>query len=136
MEGRSDSVFDPWEYLTFYPDLRVIFGTDPRRGALHWYNFGYGEGRLGTVPPGFDAVGYLTFWPDVAAVFGNTAPAAWSHYWNFGLFELRYFDNEFRANEYLALYPDLQAAFGPTNLRAAAVHWLTFGKAEGRQGRY
>lgn len=50
------------------------------------------------------------------------------------MYEARIFDNAFRVDEYTALNPDLQAVFG-TDRRGAFMHWVRWGRSEGRAGR-
>jgi hypothetical protein len=70
----------------------------------------------------------------VAAAVGNNLILGWQHFWNYGIYEGRAYDDEFRAFEYLALNEDLQAAF-LNDWRGATLHWLRFGRIEGRLGR-
>jgi len=138
-EGRSDGDFDVHAYLAAYGDLAAAFGTNLEAAAFHWYIYGRYEGRR--IPPNFDVRGYLARYPDIVAAYtygSGVAPdlyGAWLHYYDYGINEGRVFDDLFRVDEYLMLYADLRAAFG-TDRQAALMHWLTYGKAEGRMGRF
>jgi hypothetical protein len=139
-EGRSpDGYFWASNYLAANGDLRAAFGNDRGAAALHFFLYGRYEGRM--IPGGFDAAGYLARYGDLRAGFDygpGYSPdlyGAWLHYYQYGVVEGRVFDELFRPDEYLALYADLRAVFG-TDRRAALIHWLYFGRYEGRLGRF
>ena len=50
------------------------------------------------------------------------------------MYEAKNFDDEFRVIEYLALNPDI-AALVNNDRRLAFMHWVRYGRAEGRLGR-
>ncbi len=129
-----DELFRPEEYLALYPELLAALGPDLKKALLHWLNEGRIEGRLGRIPLEFDAAGYFERNPDVAAAVGNDLILGWQHFWNYGIYEGRAYDDEFRVFEYLALNEDLQAAF-LNDWRGATLHWLRYGRTEGRLGR-
>jgi hypothetical protein len=133
LEGRSDGDFEANNYLATNPDLAVVFGTDVRAAALHWYFYGRREGRR--IPPGFDVHNYRAIYPDLEVFTGDDLYGCWLHYRDVGVNEGRYFDNLFRPADYLALNPDIAAVIG-NNYRDALLHWLFYGKAEGRQGKF
>jgi len=129
-----DDLFRPEEYLALYPELLAALGADLKKALVHWLAEGRIEGRLGRIPLEFDAAGYFERNPDVAAAVGNNLILGWQHFWNYGIYEGRAYDDEFRAFEYLALNEDLQAAF-LSDWRGATLHWLRYGRIEGRLGR-
>ena len=129
-----DDEFRVEEYLALYPDLAAVFGTNLGAALEHWLNIGRLEGRLGRIPLEFSAEGYFARNPDVAAAVNRDPLAGWRHYWAYGIYGGRNFDDEFRAFEYLALNSDLQAAF-LNDWRGATLHWLRYGRREGRLGR-
>jgi hypothetical protein len=134
-EGRAfDDEFRVFEYLAINPDMLALFEHDWRGATLHWLRYGRTEGRLGRVPLIFSSTGYLARYPEVETAWGNYPTTVWQHYWLFGVFEARNFDEEFRVDEYIALNPDLAAVFGG-NRRTAFMHWVRYGRAEGRPGR-
>ena len=130
-----DDNFRVEEYLALYPELFAAFGNDLGAALVHWLTVGRIEGRLGRIPVEFSAAGYLTRNPDVAAAVNNNAILAWQHYWLYGIYEGRAYDDEFRVFEYLALNSDLQAAFLNNDWRGATLHWMRYGRTEGRLGR-
>jgi hypothetical protein len=132
LEGRSDGDFEAYNYLATNADLAVVFGTDIRAAALHWYFYGRREGRR--IPANFAVHGYRTLYPDIVVVLGDDLYGSWLHYRDAGVYEGRVYDDLFRVDEYLALNPDVAAIIG-TDRRDALLHWLFYGKAEGRQGR-
>ena len=134
-EGRAyDDEFRVFEYLTINQDLTAAFGGDWRAGALHWMVNGRQEGRLGRIPSIFTTDGYLSRNPTVDDEWGTEPTTIWLHYWLFGVFEARTFDEEFRVDEYMALNPDIATAVS-NNRRLAFMHWVRYGRAEGRPGR-
>jgi sugar lactone lactonase YvrE len=134
-EGRAyDHEFRAFDYLAINDDLRVAFGSDWKKGLMHWLRFGSTEGRLGRVPLMFDSEEYLNRYPEIEASWGNYATTVWQHYWLFGVYENRVFDNLFVPSEYLELNPDIAAVVG-NDRRAGFMHWVRYGKTEGRQGR-
>ncbi len=91
-------------------------------------------GAIPARPPYFDAAQYMDRYPDLTAAFATDpdwADLAWDHYWLYGLAESRS-DGDFDPTAYLNMYPDLKAAFG-MDLWKAALHWYTYGRAEGRR---
>lgn len=134
-EGRAyDDEFRVFEYLALNPDLQAAFLNDWRGATMHWMRYGRTEGRLGRLPVIFNATTYATLYPGVAAVWGTAPTTLWQHFWLYGIDEGKVFDNEFRVDEYLALNPDIQAMFG-INRRGALIHWIRYGRAEGRPGK-
>ncbi len=88
-----------------------------------------------SVPAGFDVAGYLARYPKYKSRFGSDGLKAWLYYRDTGIYAGEVYDDLFRAEEYLALNPDVLATYG-ADLRAALLHWLNVGWAEGRAGRY
>jgi hypothetical protein len=83
-------------------------------------------------PALFNGEAYLAHNPDVAGDVGDVpdrAARAWEHYWRYGIAEGRS-DGDFGIQAYLAQYPDLAAQFG-SDLKSAALHWYTTGRAQG-----
>ena len=70
----------------------------------------------------------------MATAVGNDPVLAWGHYWLYGIYEGRAYDDELRVFEYLAINADLTAAF-VNDWRTAALHWMRYGRTEGRLGR-
>ena len=129
-----DDLFRVEEYLTLYPELFALFGDDLGGALLHWLTQGSIEGRLGRIPLEFSATGYFARNPDVATAASNDPLLAWVHFWLYGIYEGRAYDDELRVFEYLAINADLTAAF-VADWRQAALHWMRFGRTEGRLGR-
>ena len=129
-----DELFRVEEYPTLYRDLFAIFGTNLSAYLDHWLSTGRLEGKLGRIPLEFSAAGYFARNPDVATAVGNNTLLAWGHYWSYGIYEGRAYDDELRVFEYLAINADLTAAF-KDDWRTAALHWMRYGRTEGRLGR-
>jgi hypothetical protein len=129
-----DELFRVEEYLTLYPNLFAIFGTNLSAYLDHWLSTGRLEGKLGRIPLEFSAAGYFARNPDVATAVGNNTLLAWGHYWSYGIYEGRAYDDELRVFEYIAINADLTSAF-KEDWRTAALHWMRYGRAEGRLGR-
>ena len=135
-EGRAyDDEFRVFEYLALNADLQAAFLSDWRAGTLHWLRYGRTEGRLGRIPLIFNSTEYLRRYPEVGVSWGTYPTTVWLHFWLYGIDEARNFDELFRVDDYLALNPDLAAVFGP-NRRGAFTHWVRYGTAEGRTGKY
>jgi hypothetical protein len=112
--------------VTFTPTDAINYAVTSKTVSLEIANL------VPTRPATFDAASYLLRNPDIAAVIGNVPDKfdkAWTHYYEHGVDEGRT-DGEFDVNAYLAQYPNLAAMFG-ANLRDAAVHWYTTGRAQG-----
>ena len=128
----DSKVFNPKQYLSFYPDLQKAFGTNYQAATNHWLTYGISEGRRGSQV--FDPKFYLGTYPDLQQAFGATNyQAAITHWLTHGISEGRKSSPAFDVRYYLGTYPDLQQAFGATNYQAAITHWLTHGIPEGRR---
>ena len=68
-------------------------------------------------------------------IYGDDLYGSWLHYLDWGLAEGRVFDELFRPDEYIALNPDLAPLIG-NDREAAVMHWLYYGKAAGRPGKF
>ena len=129
-----DNEFRVEEYLALYPELFAVFGSNLSAALEHWLSTGRIEGRLGRIPVEFNAQGYFDRNPDVATAVNNDPILAWGHFWAYGIYEGRAYDDEFRVFEYLAINADLQAVF-LNDWRGATLHWMRYGRMEGRLGR-
>ena len=129
-----DELFRVEEYLALYPELFALFGNNLGGALEHWLTEGQIEGRLGRIPLEFSAQGYFDRNPDVAAAVNQNPILAWGHFWAYGIYEGRAYDEEFRAFEYLAINADLTAVF-VNDWRGATLHWMRYGRTEGRLGR-
>lgn len=87
------------------------------------------------VPAAFSYTGYIARYPKYKSRFKGNALAAWRYYRDTGVYAGEIYDQLFRPEEYLALHPELLAAYGP-DLRAALLHWVNIGYAEGWEGRF
>ena len=123
--------FDAAQYLANWGDLSAAFGNDLGAARLHFIVNGVNENRLAENP-----LDYIASFADLIGAFaGNDAPTlrdlGIAHYLNAGADEGRRAGIDFDAAQYLANWDDLRAAFG-NDLDAAAVHYISFGHAEGR----
>jgi hypothetical protein len=133
-EGRQPDNFDPDQYLANYPGLAAAGLENPDQLALHYIAFGRAEGRSYEAPP--DGLAYIASYPDLSARFGTDALQGTSHYLQYGRLERR--EATFDGLQYVAGYDDLAATFGPVGnaqaiADAGARHFITWGRAEGRQ---
>lgn len=87
------------------------------------------------VPAAFSYAGYIARYPKYKTRFKSNALAGWRYYRDTGVYAGEVYDELFRPEEYLALHPELLAAYGP-DLRAALLHWVNIGYAEGWEGRF
>ncbi len=134
-EGRRASPeFDPRFYLATHADVRAAYGANNFRGARdHFLQYGAGEGRAGS--PEFNGATYLATYADLRQAFGARNYAAGiDHYRRYGLGEGRRASASFDPRAYLQREGDLRSAFG-TDHAAALIHWVRYGRAEGRNGR-
>ncbi|MFM9438156.1 hypothetical protein ACFDR9_005259 [Janthinobacterium sp. CG_23.3] len=127
----ADFSFDADFYLSLYPDLRNVFGSDHDAALRHWNATGIAEGRRASRE--FDAVYYLNKYPDLKNAFGNNYAAALNHWKTSGIAEGRQGSLEVNSSYYLDSNTDLKAAFG-SNYRLALNHFKVSGFNEGRQG--
>ena len=128
IEGR-DAEFDAAQYLENWADLQAAFGNDESAARLHYITNGAGEGRLAD-----DPLAYVASYADLSAAFGAADPATvaalgLAHFAVAGSSEGR--DVTFDAAQYLENWDDLRGAFGD-NEDAAALHYIQFGRNEGR----
>jgi len=85
-------------------------------------------------PSVFNATYYMNRYLDLGANGIKTAAAAQTHWISNGVNEGRRGSAEFDSVFYLSRYSDLSAAFGASNWKAAVIHYVDFGKREGRVG--
>ena len=81
----------------------------------------------------FDAKYYGTKYPDLGAAGIITEQQLLEHFLKFGMTEGRQGNEEFNVYDYKNTYVDLQKAYG-NDLRSYYIHYIVFGKAEGRCG--
>ncbi len=125
----STSVFDGLSYIASYSDLRAAFGTDAAKGAAHFLDWGFDEGRALT----FNALDYIASYSDLRAAYGADATAGAKHFIDWGATEGR--GTTFNGWTYLASYSDLIQAFGADE-GAAAKHFIQWGADEGRTATF
>jgi hypothetical protein len=126
-------VFDANFYLTFYEDLRSVFGSNQESARNHWLSNGIKEGRRSSLV--FDVQYYLGRYPDLQNAFGrNNYAAAINHWLSNGIGEGRQGSADFDPRYYLSNNPDVTKAFGANNYQGAITHYLTNGRNEGRRG--
>ena len=82
--------------------------------------------------PVFNPDFYKSAYPDVVAVYGTAPEKLFKHFCEFGMKEGRMACTEFNVNVYKDRYTDLNV-YGD-NLVEYYVHYVVFGKAEGRKG--
>jgi Ca2+-binding RTX toxin-like protein len=72
------------DYIASYTDLITAFGASEARGAAHYWDYGYQEGR--TVA--FDGFTYIAAYADLMAAFGANEAAGAQHYIRYGRNEI------------------------------------------------
>lgn len=130
-EPRGASlVFDRAFYRAANPDLSSLSNRDL---VAHWLASGANEGRASSTF--FNARYYLANNPDLAAAYGSAGyQKVIDHFLTSGIAEGRVASPNFNVRNYLARYPDLARVYG-TDYRGAMIHWITNGRAEGRNPR-
>ncbi|MFZ2545280.1 MAG: hypothetical protein WAW80_04850 [Candidatus Saccharimonadales bacterium] len=148
-EGRvANNNFRVIPYRNKYVDLRIAFGANNLRAYyLHYLNIGSYEGRdsTGDYLGGRSAIGGV----DYSAVYdfnhyAKSSPDVWqahniddittlNHFLRYGMNEGRIGNANFNVTNYKNRYGDLRAVFG-NNLRDYYLHYINFGRAEGRNG--
>lgn len=123
-EGRSPTyLFDKNYYLLSNQDV-----ANAHVNAFeHFITYGMSEGRNPT--EFFNTTYYLQHNQDVAASGINP----FLHYLEYGQFENRSPSADFNAASYLLANPDIATAVANRTLSSAIMHYILFGKAEGRQ---
>jgi hypothetical protein len=86
-------------------------------------------------PPGFNWAEYIALNSDLRSYFEENNAGAWVHFYNYGIAEGRAFSPDFIPEEYRELHADLQRTLDAGDRRALVMHWLQWGRAEGRLGR-
>lgn len=132
-EGRMASpYFDAKYYLKNNPDVANAYGKNNYAAALdHFVNHGFWEGRQGS--QFFSAKTYLSKNPDIAKAYGSkNYLGALQHYTKYGINEMnRTASTSYNQSVYYNSYEDLRNAFKKNGI-SYIVHYITHGKAEGR----
>lgn len=145
-EGRvASNNFNVISYKNRYPDLRRVLGNNLRSYYLHYMNIGKQEGRIATGDEfngtsfyngiDYSAVYNFDYYennnPDIKTAFGLDDNRTLSHFINYGMAEGRQGGVDFNINSYKSRYNDLRQIY-VNNVRAYAVHYIVYGKQEGR----
>lgn len=148
-EGRTASNnFKVVPYRNKYIDLRLAFGSNLRAYYIHYLNGGKSEGRdsTGDYLDGRSSIGgvnysavydfnyYAKSSSDVWQAYNIDDISALNHFLRYGMNEGRLGNASFNATNYKNRYGDLRAAFGD-NLKEYYLHYINYGKAEGRNGQ-
>lgn len=80
----------------------------------------------------FDAGYYYNTYADLRAAIGNDKNALLQHFVAYGMREGRRGNAEFDVKAYMQNNPDLVQAFGTGNLTSYYLHYINYGKKEGR----
>ena len=126
------TLFPALDYAASYPDLASAFGTNPDLAWAHFRDSGAKEGRTTT----FNGLNYIASYPELSTPLGTDARQGTLHYLQYGRLEGR--TASFDGLQYVAGYDDLALAFGALSNEqaindAGARHFITSGRAEGRQ---
>jgi hypothetical protein len=145
-EGRSGNAeFNAMSYMRKYADVRHIFSSNIQLTTRHYILYGKSEGRTGTgdhldgttiynginYAPVYNFDYYAKNNPDIWRSFGLNDYGALQHFVTSGMTEGRRANTEFNVITYRTLYADLDSAFS-NNLRLYYMHFIYYGKAEGR----
>ncbi len=132
--------FDPFFYLTIYPDVdrAIALGTYQGTPYSHYLEYGQFEGRS---PNGsFDETWYRRANPDVVeAIRAGQFVSGFSHFLQSGIFEARRpnsgwlvpleaFDPDF----YFQTNPDVADAIRAGTMRSPLIHYVLYGQYERR----
>lgn len=141
-------------YVSTYPDLEQLYGSDPAGALRHFVQYGMKEGRQGS--SSFDVNVYKENYADLRAAFGSDLTKYYMHYIQYGKNEGRNaatkissgssvsgnsqavlngvdYSAVYDFNYYINKYPDIKAAYG-NNPAGALQHFVQYGMNEGRQG--
>ena len=80
----------------------------------------------------FDADYYYNAYADLKSAIGNDQEKLLQHFISFGMQEGRRGSDEFDVKAYMENNPDLVQVFGPTDYARYYLHYITYGKKEGR----
>lgn len=80
----------------------------------------------------FDANYYYTAYADLQSAIGNNKNALLQHFISFGMQEGRRGNDEFDVKAYMENNPDLVQVFGSEDLKSYYLHYISYGKKEGR----
>lgn len=80
----------------------------------------------------FDANYYYSAYADLQSAIGNDGNALLQHFIAYGMQEGRRGNAEFDVRAYMANNPDLIQAFGSEDLKSYYLHYISYGKKEGR----
>ena len=73
-----DLVYDFYEYINRYPDIKAYCGNDDVKALEHFVQHGMSEGRMGRAS--FDVNFYKANYTDLQKVFGNDSRKYYLHY--------------------------------------------------------
>lgn len=151
-EGRAgNSSFNVLWYYNRYDDIRWAFGSNLKAVYLHYLNYGIIEGRevsecnqiIDWITSGWQSVYDPQFYynnnSDLKAIATKSTPQGtfiddkwlWEHMYNYGAAEWRTLNTAFDVVSYYNANPDLRAAYG-SNTKAYYIHYIQYGKKEGR----
>lgn len=151
-EGRqAKSTFDVVSYRNQYSDLRQVFGWNNLRAYYeHYMNWGIKESRVGTgcntlQNPLHSFLGidcssiynyqyYIDNNPDVKNAFGGDDVSIFIHFLTCGLNEGRSSCSNFNVYSYRNQNQDLRLVYGWDRLSDYYMHYLNYGRREGRKG--
>ena len=140
-------------YVSTYPDLEQLYGSDPAGALGHFVQYGMKEGRQGS--SSFDVNVYKENYADLRAAFGSDLTKYYMHYIQYGKNKGRNaatkissgssvsgnsqavlngvdYSAVYDFNYYINRYPDIKAAYG-SDPAGALQHFLNYGMKEGRQ---
>ena len=84
----------------------------------------------------FDADYYYNAYDDLKSAVGNDHKKLLQHFTAFGMQEGRRGNAEFDVMAYMENNPDLVQVFGPSDYTSYYLHYITYGKKEGRSAVY
>lgn len=149
-EGRQGNAeFNVYTYKNRYADLRKVYGNNLQKYYFHYNSYGKTEGRNGsgdsavlnpiTVYEGtdysdiYDYDYYIEKYDEVKTRFANDDIAVLEYFVTEGMSKGHQASEKFDVEYYKNHYPDLRIVYGD-DLKQYYIHYINWGKAEGRIG--
>lgn len=129
--GIVPAGFDVQGYLSRYPEVAAVYGTDLYGAWIHYRDYGIYQGEV--FDNDFRVEEYLGLYPELFTAFGSNLSLALMHWLETGRIEgkLGRIPTEFSAQGYFSRNPDVAVAVNNDPLLAWGHYWA-YGIYEGR----